>query len=297
MLNIMGGYVGVDQKKTIEINRKGATKKTNVVAYNVETGYIDALKILRARKAEGGQPSNPRQANLRRSENISMYNTYMYTELDTSKETFMEAIQKGNYVDNQCWLNTLTDYYKDTLMNNKKKEPMSRGMILKLINKTEQEFTESGASIDDMIPVFMKYRMRVRIIDQLGKIIYSYSPEMFDRNIRAFYAMVKNNHIYTLNNNIKRLEQKQNTDDAFVVKARPDYHISDREKPSNCKMFSTIDDIFEMVKATIANRTDKQENNFLDLVHRENDLNKLFCYLKKSGMNAGLFTKQGLFQN
>ena len=71
-------------------------------------------------------------------------------------------------------------------MNNKKKESMSRGMILKLINKTEQEFTESGASIDDMIPVFIKYRMRVRIIDQLGKIIYSYSPEMFDRNIRAF---------------------------------------------------------------------------------------------------------------
>ena len=263
------------------------------MAYNVETGYIGALKILRARKVEGGQPSNPRQANLRRSENISMYNTYMYTELDTSKETFMEAIQKGNYVDNQCWLNTLTDYYKDTLMNNKKKEPMSRGMILKLINKTEQEFTESGASIDDMIPVFIKYRMRVRIRDQLGKIIYSYSPEMFDRNIRAFYAMVKNNHIYTLNNNIKRLEQKQNTDDAFVVKARPDYHISDREKPSICKMFSTIDDIFEMVKATIANRTDKQEKNFLDLVHRENDVNKLFCDFKNIGYECRIVHKAG----
>ena len=148
-----------------------------------------------------------------------------------------------------------------------------------------------------MIPVFMKFRMRVRIIDQLGKIIYTYSPEMFDRNIRAFYAMVKNNHIYTLNNNIKRLEQRQNTDDAFVVRARPDYHISDREKPSICKMFSTIDDIFEMVKATIANRTDKQENHFLDLIHRENDLKKYFAISKISGMNAGLFTKQGLFQN
>ena len=130
--------------------------------------------------------------------------------------------------------------------------------------------------------------MRVRIVDQLGKIIYTCSPEMFDGNIRALYAMVKK--IYTLNNNIKRLEQ-------FVVKARPDYHISDREKPSICKMFSTSDDIFEMVKATIANRTDKQENNFLDLVHRENDLHKLFCDFKISGMNAGLFTKQGLFQN
>ena len=68
MLNNMGGYVGVDQKKTIEINKKRLTNKTNAVAYNVETGHIDALKILRARKVEGGQPSYPRQANLRRSE-------------------------------------------------------------------------------------------------------------------------------------------------------------------------------------------------------------------------------------
>ena len=280
-------------RKTIELNKKKVTNKTSAVAYSVETGYIDALKILRARKVEGGQPSNPRQANLRRPENISMYITYMYTELDTSKETFMEAIQKGNYVDNQCWLNTLTDNYKDTLMNNKKKEPMSRGMILKLINKAEQEFTEPGASTDDMIPVFMKYRMRVRIIDQLCKIIYTYSPEMFDRNIRGLYAMVKNNHIYTLNKNIERLEQRQNTDDAFVVKARPVYHVSDREKPSICKMFSTIDVTFEMVKATIANRTDKQEKNFLDLVHRENDLNSLFCDLNHIGYECRIVHKAG----
>ena len=71
MLNSMGGYVGVDQKETIKINKKRLTNKTNVVAYRVETGYIHALKISGA-KVEGGQPSNPRQANLRRSENISM---------------------------------------------------------------------------------------------------------------------------------------------------------------------------------------------------------------------------------
>ena len=109
MLKVRGGYVGVDQEKTTEINKKRLTNKTNAVAYRVETGYIDALKILRARKVEGGQPRNPRQANLIRSENISMYTAYMYTEFDTSKETCMEAIKQGNYVHNQCLLNTLAD--------------------------------------------------------------------------------------------------------------------------------------------------------------------------------------------
>ena len=116
---------------------------------------------------EGGQPSNPRQ-----------------------------AIQKGNYVDNQCWLNTLTDYYKDSLMNNKKKEPMSRGMILKL-HKTEQEFTESGALIDDMIPVFMKYRMRVRIIDQLGKIFILIRQRCLTATSEPFLQWSKFSYLHT----------------------------------------------------------------------------------------------------
>ena len=58
-------------------------------------------------------------------------------------------------------------------------------------------------------------------------------------------------------------------------------------------MFSTIDDIFEMVKATIANRTDKQEKNFLDLVHRENDLNILFCDFKNIGYEGRIIHKAG----
>ena len=34
---------------------------------------------------------------------------YCCNTLDLSKDTFAEAIKKGNYNDNECWLNTLYD--------------------------------------------------------------------------------------------------------------------------------------------------------------------------------------------
>ena len=46
-----------------------------------------------------------------------------------------------------------------------------------------------------------------------------------------------------------------------------------------------------MVKATIANRTDKQEI-FLDLVHRENGLN-IFCDFKNIGYEYKIVHKAG----
>jgi len=228
---------------------------------------------------QGAEPRNAQQANLREANsNISMYHTYMYTELDTAKETIAEAIKKGNYTDNECWINTLKYFYNETLISNKKKDPMTRERILQLINKKEKHFKKHGASIDDMIPLFVKYRIQVRIIDQLGRIIYRYDPEVRNPHIKPLFAMVKNSHIYTLNNNINRLAQKTDSDGTVYVKARSDYYISGAEKPSKCRMFSTIDDIFDMVKEIVQSRTEETKNDkdYLELVHQENDLNKIF---------------------
>ena len=259
--------------------------------------YIDAIKILRVQNTgQGAEPRNAQQANLREANsNISMYHTYMYTELDTAKETIAEAIKKGNYTDNECWINTLKYFYNETLISNKKKDPMTRERILQLINKKEKHFKKHGASIDDMIPLFVKYRIQVRIIDQLGRIIYRYDPEVRNPHIKPLFAMVKNSHIYTLNNNINRLAQKTDSDGTVYVKARSDYYISGAEKPSKCRMFSTIDDIFDMVKEIVQSRTEETKNDkdYLELVHQENDLNKIFCDFKSVGYEPSIVQKAG----
>jgi len=37
-----------------------------------------------------------------------------------SAKTFFEAIENKNYVRDECWINTLVDFYGDNLMSNKK---------------------------------------------------------------------------------------------------------------------------------------------------------------------------------
>ena len=38
----------------------------------------------------------------------------------------MEAMKKEHYRDQECWINTITDFYGDTLMNDKKQKCVNK---------------------------------------------------------------------------------------------------------------------------------------------------------------------------
>ena len=107
-----------------------------------------------------------------------MYHRYVQTHLDPQYETFKEAIKVEHYVKNECWFNTLTDYYKDTLMGDKKRErnKLTKETILNIINKTEEDFKTKGASITDMAKVFEHFNLQVRIYDVFDTLIYKRDP-------------------------------------------------------------------------------------------------------------------------
>ena len=57
--------------------------------------------------------------NLRDATNVSIFNRYIHTPLRMSEDTIQKAISKGSYIENECWSNALTDFYSDTIMNEK----------------------------------------------------------------------------------------------------------------------------------------------------------------------------------
>ena len=59
-----------------------------------------------------------------------------------------------------------------------------------------------------MIPFFKKCNLNVRIFNCNNKLIYKYTSENRNHHNKTLYAMVRGNHIYTLNNNINRIQQK-----------------------------------------------------------------------------------------
>ena len=71
---------------------------------------------------------------------------------------------------------------------------------------------------------FIKYRLQVRIFDCVYKLVYKHDPIIRNPHNKVLYCMFKGDHIYTLNYNIKSLEQQHNQD-AIIVKASQHYRI------------------------------------------------------------------------
>ena len=193
--------------------------------------YVACIIIYGADGVDGDTDFNPKRKNLRDATNASMYHNYIQTPLNPEYETLKEAIKIEHYQDNICWINTLTDYYKNTLMDDKKREKnkLTRESILKLINTTEDDFKANGASLDDMTKVFEHYRIQVRVYDVFNNLVYQYDPEKRDHHIQTLYAIIKNNHIYTVNDNLSSLKQMlpKNSNYDIFVKASPDYYLNE----------------------------------------------------------------------
>ena len=146
--------------------------------------------------------------------------------------------------------------------------------MLKLMNKTEEDFKTNGASIQDMVPVFEHYGIQVRIFNSFANPIFKYTPTKYNHHIPTLYALVKNNHIYTANDNLQMLKQmvtiRENQD--VTVKASPDYHINDKDGPTECKMIYSLSDLKKF--------REKAEYN---LIYNGNDLTELFYQSKMAG--------------
>ena len=210
-------------------------------------GYIACIKVNYAERVDNADDFKPQEEELTNTVNVSMYHRYIQTPLDPQYETFKEAIKVEHYVKNECWFNTLTDHYKDTLMGDHKREKnkLTKEAILKIINKTEEDFKTKGASITDMAKVFEHFNLHVRIYDVFDTLIYKYDPIKRNHHIPALYAIVKNSHIYTASDNLNMLRQMppKNSNYNISVKASSDYHINEKEEPVECKMITSLDDI------------------------------------------------------
>ena len=248
--------------------------------------YIDAIKIFSYEEIEGRE-YNVREENLQETTNISIYHQYIETRIDVSYDTLKEAIDKGHYLENECWFNAFIDHYKDTLMNEKRRDKLTKQRMLELINKTEDDFKTNGASINDMEKVFIHFKMPVRIYDFCQKLIYAYTPEINSRHIPSFYAIVKNNHIYSMNHDLKSIRRKLgNEEKERDFRVSQDYYINDSVEPTPCIMIESINDILKY--------TDKPE---YDIIMKNNDLNEALCQCKDAGYEPYVKFQAGIISD
>ena len=92
-----------------------------------------------------------------------------------SEDTIQKAIKQGNYIKNECWINSLTDLYSDTIMNERTRNRLTRDKIIEIIGRND--FKEVGATIQEMAAVFKLFNIQVRIFNFVNELIYNYNPK------------------------------------------------------------------------------------------------------------------------
>ena len=240
--------------------------------------YIDAIRIEKIDLLESDDIDFDVFADELRDakHNVSIYHKYIQTELNPDCLTLKEALKKNNHIENECWINTLTDHYADTLMREKKAhngKQLTREKILKIINKTDEEFKKHGACIHIMNHVFKDFNIKARLYDIDSNLIYKHDPVDFNsRRIITFNGLVKNSHIYTLNHNLKSLKSKELPENNHSVKCHQHYYINDRKEAMKFTMINDITDVLQL--------KDKDE---FKIILKDNNLNKAICQLKQIG--------------
>ena len=251
---------------------------------------VDVIKITDVElENEDGEKYNIITENLRDAVNVSIDHRYVHTPIAQDVDTLKEAISKGNYIDNECWINLLTDYYADTIMHERTPKRLTRDRVIEILGR--DDFSQRGASIQEMQKVFEEYNLHVRVYNFFSHLIYKYDPPNRNHHIKTLYAMVKNNHIYALNHDLKSVQQNQSST-SLVVRATTDYYLNEKEAPPKYRMIKDIDDILKL-------KFDKDEQEVY-LVPELNNLHELFFKVVGSGcepkitFQAGIITEMRL---
>ncbi len=214
-------------------------------------------------------------------------------------ETFIEAISRGNYAKDDCFINRIYDFYSENLLRaDKKCNVINRAVILKTSSKTEESVKE-GSSIQDVMPFFEKNRLQLRVFDQFYKLVLKYDPPNRNHHNKAMYCLMVDGHIYTLNIDLDRIsehEQENECDDHYKPKVGESFQIKDDVEARKAKMINNIDDILEVVRQIGPVEKDekcKPVGRVMTLIHKEDNLMTLLYKFIDAGYSPGINFETG----
>ena len=88
---------------------------------NKTMGYVGAVYIKSAEQIpKTNKKYKVEKQKLKDTTHSSINYKYIETNVDMSFNTLKEAIDNKNYIKDECWLNSIRDFYKDTLLKEKK---------------------------------------------------------------------------------------------------------------------------------------------------------------------------------
>ena len=78
---------------------------------------------------------------------------FMTNKLNFEAETLKQALECKNYIENECWITTLMNYYGDSILSQDRsmRYRLTREKLLTILNTTEDKI-KHGLKIQDIVP-------------------------------------------------------------------------------------------------------------------------------------------------
>jgi hypothetical protein len=101
----------------------------------------------------------------------------------------------------------------------------------------EQEDIQDGLTIDEVLPFFQKFKLKLRVYDVFYNHIFKYDPDTANFNNPALFCVTDGDHIYTLNTHLKSLAHKTTADD-YQLTVCPNFYTPEKqaEKANLCTL-------------------------------------------------------------
>ena len=135
--------------------------------------YLEAIYLMNMFDSDTKHKHfEPKLKRNRDADKIAAFYRFTSTELDLEASTFKEAIAKSNYAKDECFLNSIYDFYRDNLLrSDKTRNVITRASVWQTIGKTWQNvkdlFVKPGR---DVIPFFEKYRLQLTVFNKFCKL-------------------------------------------------------------------------------------------------------------------------------
>jgi hypothetical protein len=256
---------------TIHYMRHMFDESFNNLSYQYEMYYVKEMTLI-TKPGEVVEPVDKLER-LNKLE-VCDENSFTYKLYSTK---YINPFEKQPYITkDECAINAILNNYKD---NEKQKQCIiTRNKILNVINLTEDEI-KNGISIKQLIPLFEYYNLRVLVIDELNNKVYERDGS---DNIKKLYMMIKNGHLYLLNNYVKEIDNLESDSDFVVNKPSPNFKCCDEETSVDYIMINDVHDVKRIYDSVLNSQSEDMQR--FSLCPKNNDLSYIVYQLFQMGI-------------
>lgn len=260
----------VDLKKiTLDSSLNYWSDKPNTL--NLLKGYTEAIKIRNSYKVLKKQSNKaPNFKNIKYKNDLdnAIYSRYTNYKFNSEAKNFKDLIGieyndylKKNFRPNCCFLTSIINNFYDRFEEKyngvrRYKHSLTYDYLCSLLN-LENKPDNIGASINDVMPFFEKFKLGLVVYDAFMKEVHKFEPDKKPKRYMVLKVMIKDNHIYRLNKNLKSLEQIDPLEKVIISNK---FKLTNNEKVKYNNFIHITNDLNEMMKIA------KFHNNFRNVI-------------------------------